>query len=304
VPGNPFLTTRFFFYCSFYIFSLFFGFRNDINQFYDDDDDDDDNDVDMLVAPLWDPDKCQFVGLLTVTDFIDIMRLSKDTVEALASTSIAVYENRPFLSVDSNCTLKTACQQLLQTQQVYLPVVYAEDMRCLACITFTNILEYMVTHFREQRRLFDDSITDLGIGTYGERVQSVTPDHTLSHALELMQQYDLSAVPVVDALSRKVIGVYTRYDITFLTKATDAKDAVRNFELTVGDILSQTRTDVTTPDALRTCSPNHTLQAIFESFAQVRFNRLFVVDADELLLGVVASKDLVAYFLSDDPTTK
>lgn len=262
--------------------------------------------IDMLVAPLWDPEKCQFVGLLTVTDFIDILRHSKEKVEALASTSISNYENRPFLSVDSNCTLKTACHQLLSTGQVFLPVVYAEDMRCLACITFTNILEYMVTNFREQRRLFDDSITDLGIGTYGEGVQSVAPEHSLSHALELMHQCNLSALPVVDSTTKKVIGVYSRYDITFLTKATDAKDAVRNFELTVGDILSQTRTDVTTPDALRTCSPNHTLQAIFESFAQVRFNRLFVVDADERLLGVVAAKDLVAYFLSDEatPTSK
>jgi len=279
----------------------------------------------MLAAPLWDPVKCQFVGLLTVTDFIDILRHYRATqsdVSTLAVSSIAEILGglvasaaadpnssssssssstqvvRPFQGADSTCTLQQACQQLLRTNQDFLPIVFAEDMRVLACITYTSILEHLVTHFREQRRLFDDSITDLGIGTYGNQVVTVTPQQTLAEALQLMHQHGLSAVPVVDS-NRKVVGVYSRSDITFLTRATDAEDAVRNLDLPVQDILTQTRQDVTTPDALRTCSPSHTLQAIFESFAQLRFNRLYVVDAEERLLGIVSAKDLVAYFLSD-----
>lgn len=284
----------------------------------------------MLSAPLWDPVKCQFVGLLTVTDFIDILlhyRVTGKDVASLAVNSIAeilaqlaaeqqqqlgavggggissssssISILRPFQGAGTNCTLQQACQQLLKTGQDFLPVVFAADMRVLACITYTNILEHLVTHFREQRRLFDDSVADLGIGTYGEKVVTVTQQQTLAEALQLMHTAGLSALPVVDATTRKVIGVYSRSDITFLTKATDAEDAVRNLDLPLSEILSQGRQDVTTPDALRTCSPSHTLQAIFESFAVQRFNRLCVVDADERLLGVVSAKDLVAYFLSD-----
>ena len=278
--------------------------------------------IDMLAAPLWDPVKCQFVGLLTVTDFIDILRHYRATqcdVSTLAVSSIAEILGglssaaaslqsteqaswhavvRPFQGADSTCTLQQACQQLLRTNQDFLPIVFAEDMRVLACITYTTILEHLVTHFREQRRLFDDSITDLGIGTYGDKVVAVTAQQSLAEALQLMHQHGLSAVPVVDG-NRKVVGVYSRSDITFLTRATDAEDAVHNLDLPVQDILAQTRQDVTTPDALRTCSPTHTLQAIFESFAQLRFNRLYVVDAEERLMGVVSAKDLVAYFLND-----
>ena len=201
--------------------------------------------------------------------------------------------------------MRQACEQLLGSGQDFLPIVYVEDMRVLACITYTNILEHLVTHFREQRRLFDDSVADLGIGTYGDQVLSVTPQQTLTDALQLMHTSGLSALPVVDPITRKVIGIYSRSDITFLTKATDAEDAVRNLDLPLSEILSQGRQDVTTPDALRTCSPVHTLQAIFESFAVQRFNRLCVVDAEERLLGIVSAKDLVAYFLSyaaDDGT--
>lgn len=272
---------------------------------------------DMQAAPLWDPSICQFVGLLTVTDFIDILRYYRRTnadVSTLATRSIADILNDPtiketvlprrgdgqegFVGADSSTTLKQACKQLHENHLDFLPIVMPEDMRVLACITYTNILEHLVTHFREQRRLFDDSIYDLRIGTYHADLIKVAPTQTLAEALELMHRHRLSALPVVDQNTQKIVGVYSRSDITFLTKATDAEDAVANLDLTLSDVLAQQRTDVTTPDALHTCSMGHTLQSIFEYFAQLRFNRLFVVDDDDHVVGVVSARDLVAYFLN------
>ena len=52
----------------------------------------------MQAAPLWDPSIRQFVGLLTVTDFIDILRYYRScmeqnqenyTIQDLATRSIA-----------------------------------------------------------------------------------------------------------------------------------------------------------------------------------------------------------------------
>lgn len=204
-----------------------------------------------------------------------------------------------FWSADSTTTLKQACKLLLGNGLDFLPVVMPEDMRVLACITYTNILEHLVTHFREQRRLFDDSIYDLKIGTYHEKLVTVSPEQSLAQALELMHTHGLSALPVVAGDDQKLQGVYSRSDITFLTKATDAEDAVANLDLKLKDVLEQQRTDVTTPDAMHTCSMGHTLQSIFEYFAQLRFNRLFVVDESERLVGVVSAKDLVAYFMNE-----
>jgi CBS domain-containing protein len=270
----------------------------------------------MQAAPLWDPSTCQFVGLLKVTDFIDILRYYRATnsnVASLATRSIdEMFQDETmkqpvgirlgFGSADSSTSLKIACQLLLGGAGDFLPIVMPEDMRVLACITYTNILDHLVTHFREQRRLFDDSIFDLKIGTYHDQLVTVTPKETLTQALELMHRHQLGALPVVESTSsRKLVGVYSRSDITFLTKATDAEDAVANLDLTLAEVLEQQRTDVTTPDAMHTCSTTHTLQSIFEYFAQLRFNRLFVVDAEtgEELVGVVSAKDLVAYFMND-----
>lgn len=267
----------------------------------------------MQAAPLWDPSIRQFVGLLTVTDFIDILRYyrrSSADVSILATRSISqilsdpnlsvLLKHRQFLAADSTTTLKHACVMLNDNGIDFLPVMLPDDMRVLAAVTYTNVLEHLVTHFREQRRLFDDTILDLGIGTY-QNLVTVTPQQTLADTLHLLQVNNLSAVPVVDpAQHNRVVDVYSRSDITFLAAATDAEDAVRNLNRTLGEILAQQRTDVTTPDRLHTCSLHHTLQSIFEYFAHLKFNRLIVTDEQGRCVGVVSARDLVAYFVSDN----
>mmetsp|Transcript_19141 Transcript_19141/g.21886 ORF Transcript_19141/g.21886 Transcript_19141/m.21886 type:complete len:346 (-) Transcript_19141:342-1379(-) len=277
---------------------------------------------DMQAAPLWDPALCQFVGLLTVTDFVDILlhyRANGLDVATLATRSIAEIVNDPallasspssssssssglkrqfFHSADTSTSLKQACLMLHKNSMDFLPIMFPEDMRVLATITYTNILEHLVTHFREQRRLFDDTIYDLDIGTYHDRLVTVSPSQKLADALNLLHEHNLSALPIVtDDDERKIIGVYSRSDITFLATASDAEDAIANLDLTIEQIMAQQRKDMTTPDALQTCSKSHSLQSIFEYFAQLRFNRLFIVDEKDCVVGVVSAKDLVVYFL-------
>lgn len=287
--------------------------------------------ADMQAAPLWDPKSCQFVGILTVTDFIDVLRYYRETgsdVLTLASRSIAdiladeailssvLKKNPPrryasangedtgadqhssFLSVDADANLGRACHLLHEQTLDFLPVMLPSDMRVLATITYTCVLEHLVSNFREQRRLFDDTIYDLGIGTYGEEVVVAYPHQTLHEVLHTLHLHGLSAVPVIDENTKKIRGVYSRSDITFLTKASDAEDAVSNLNLTLDVLMAQQRTDVTTPDALHTCSTRHTLQYVFEYFAQWKFNRLICVDEEERVVGVVSARDLVAYFLA------
>jgi CBS domain-containing protein len=271
------------------------------------------------------------VGLLTVTDFIDVLRYyrrTKGNVSTLATRSIAdilsdsnilgsvlvrhvpkcgqrdaaaaqaASHHGVFISASVNATLKQACLLLHRHSLDFLPVILEDDMRCLATITYTNILEHLVTHFREQRRLFDDTVFHLGIGTYHEDVVTARATESLAEVLHILHVNGLSAIPVVDDNS-KIVGVYSRSDITFLAAATDAEDAVSNLDLTLDVLMSQRRTDVTTPDALHTCTKAHTLQSIFEYFAQWKFNRLIVVDEHERVVGVVSARDLVAYFLED-----
>jgi 5'-AMP-activated protein kinase, regulatory gamma subunit len=235
----------------------------------------------MPAAPLWDPALCQFVGILTVTDFINLLchayHDTQTSITTIASRSIAEVLNdpkmpkpAPFLAADTTTTLQQASRLLHQNGMDFLPIVFPEDMRVLATITYTTLLEHLVTHFREQRRLFDDNLMDLHIGTYHDEVITVQPQDTLAHALKLMDEHNLSALPVVVTLDdnnpdqedeynqttssrltstsslshvppkdRYLVGVYSRSDITFLATAQDASDAVDRLRWTVGEILAQ-----------------------------------------------------------------
>jgi len=288
----------------------------------------------MQAAPLWDPSECQFVGLLTVTDFIDVLRWYRRTgadISALATRSIAdilsdsqilstvllrhiprrgnppnsnnvppnttaMNHHRVFLSADANTTLNNACKLLHKHSLDFLPVIIPDDMRVLATITYTTVLEHLVTNFREQRRLFDDTIYDLGIGTYHDNVVTVNQSQTLADVLHIMHIHGLSAIPVLDE-NKKVKAMYSRSDITFLATASDAEDALSNLDMTLETLLSQRRNDISTPDILHTCTARHTLHSIFEYFAQWKFNRLVVLDENEYVIGIVSARDLVAYFL-------
>lgn len=55
----------------------------------------------------------------------------------------------------------------------------------------------------------------------------------LAEVLDLMENKDISAVPVVDD-DGKVTHLYSRSDITFLATATDAESVIANLDLTIG----------------------------------------------------------------------
>ncbi|GMH84489.1 hypothetical protein TrVE_jg8011 [Triparma verrucosa] len=263
---------------------------------------------DMQAAPLWDASIREFVGLMTVTDFISILRRYSQTsipISDLASKSIADIITAPpemgklkhdiFDAADVSATLGQCCRLMHAKGVDFLPVILPSDARVLACISYTAILEYLVTHFREQRRLFDDSIYDLNIGTY-ENIVTVKAEQPLRDVLSVIESRGLSAVPVVDDAG-VVVNVYSASDITFLATATDADSAVSNLSLSLGSILSQQRSDVSTHDRLYTCSRNSTLQSVFEIFASVKFNRLICVNEEGRCNGIMSARDLVSYFV-------
>lgn len=282
-------------------------------------------------APLWDSARREFVGLMTITDFVDILRHYHDkhgrtgaAIEVLASRSISQVLNdadasthfkhatealtlpqlgQPrtpdqlksysgLIAVDSNGSLYDACNTMRANKRRFLPIVMPEDCGVLAVVTHADILEYFVATFREERRLFDQSIRELGIGTF-EHVITVSGTTPLSDVLELLSQNDLSSLPVIDRAS-SVVALYGRADITFLATATDADSVVVNLNSSIEDVLRQRRSE----EPLHICPQYATLQFVFELFADVKFRRLVCVDDNRRPVGIVSVRDLLGYFLA------
>lgn len=276
-------------------------------------------------APLWDSVRREFVGLMTITDFVDILRHYHDeygrtgaAIEVLASRSIAQVMNDAdavkhfkhaaeakshkvrcdhvksygqLVAVDANSSLYDACNVMRANRRRFLPVVTPEDCGVLAVVTHVDILEYFVATFREERRLFDQPVKELGIGTF-DRVISVTGTTPLRDVLEILSENDFSSLPVVDRAGR-VNCLYSRADITFLATAADADSVVVNLSSSITDVLHTRRSE----EPMHTCPQHATLQFVFELFADIKFRRLVCLDDDRRPVGVISARDLLCYFL-------
>jgi len=105
---------------------------------------------------------------------------------------------------------------------------------------------------------------------------TVSPDDTVRHALDLMAQYKISGLPVVDA-EGKVVGIITNRDLRYVA-ATNYDKPVKLF--------------MTPKEKLITGHPGITLEEAKEIFAKYKIEKLPIVDEEGKLRGLITIKDL------------
>ncbi len=103
---------------------------------------------------------------------------------------------------------------------------------------------------------------------------TITPDKTLADALGLMEQHQISGVPVVEAGSKKLVGILTHRDVRF---ADDPRQPVREL-MTQRDLV--TVTEGVEPEEAKRLLHKH------------RIEKLLVVDDDFRCTGLVTVKDI------------
>eukprot|EP00948_MAST-09A_sp_MAST-9A-sp1_P003295 g3295.t1 len=190
---------------------------------------------DLYAAPLWDPVKNNFAGMLTVTDYLEITRyLYQNEAFALAfssgNASIRAWRDlarkaggdfpENLIYVDPEDSLHHACSLLRKYSLHRLPVISinkASGGAVLAVVTYQSILRFLVTHFREVHPLFSMCIYSLGIGTY-ENIFTVSAETPLIEVINVLSRNKISAVPVLDPEDGRVIDVYDRNNVINLAR--------------------------------------------------------------------------------------
>jgi IMP dehydrogenase len=104
----------------------------------------------------------------------------------------------------------------------------------------------------------------------------VSPEDSVKHALNLMAQYKISGLPVVDK-EGKVVGIITNRDIRYV-EATNYDKPVKLF--------------MTPKEKLITAAPGITLDEAKEIFRKHKVEKLPIVDAEGKLRGLITIKDL------------
>lgn len=104
---------------------------------------------------------------------------------------------------------------------------------------------------------------------------TISPDARLADALELMRRHGFSGIPVIDSLSRVLVGILTNRDVRFTVGGADLKV-----------------TDLMTKDNLVTVREGVTVSEAMSLLHKHRIERLIVVDAGYRCIGLITVKDI------------
>jgi CBS domain-containing protein len=109
-------------------------------------------------------------------------------------------------------------------------------------------------------------------------VRSISPDDSVRHAAQLMDELNVGSIPVCDG--PRLVGMITDRDITVRSTAAGQSPQTTR----VGDVMS---TDV------RTCYPNQEVDQVLEEMGDVQIRRVPVIDQHSLaLVGIVSLGDM------------
>ncbi|MBM9537916.1 DUF190 domain-containing protein [Desulfobulbus alkaliphilus] len=124
----------------------------------------------------------------------------------------------------------------------------------------------------------------------------IAEERPLTEAVERMLAHDMKRLPVVDAAGR-LVGMLSRLDI-FRTVMREAPDwsAFRAQEITISNL--RTVADILRRD-IHTVGPETPLDKVIQIINDNDIQRVAVVNAEGLLLGLIADRDLLRYFQPD-----
>ena len=277
--------------------------------------------VGIVSAPLWDSHTSTFAGLLTTSDYINVIqyywqnpdalnqidqfRLSSlrgrsRTVICTAKTKLNIPDIEKAigvspletLSVNPTRPLYEACRQMLKTRARRIPLVDIDDETgremVVSVITQYRILKFIAVNNVAETEMLKKRVSDIGLGTYGD-LQTASMDTTVIDVIHIMVKYAISSVPIVDE-DKRVLNVFEAVDVITIIKG----GVYDGLTTSVGDALSNRAEDFA---GIYTCSEEDRLDTIFDTIRKSRVHRLVVIDEENRLKGVISLSDILQYVL-------
>ncbi|XP_066467715.1 5'-AMP-activated protein kinase subunit gamma-3 [Tiliqua scincoides] len=251
----------------------------------------------VRAAPLWDSKKQCFVGMLTITDFINILQRYYrsplvqiyEIEEHKIETWREVYLQgcfKPLVYISPNDSLFDAVYSLIKNKIHRLPVIEPISGNVLHILTHKRILKFLHIFgaMLPKPRFLRKTILELGIGTFRD-IAMVLESAPVYTALEIFVDRRVSALPVINERGH-VVGLYSRFDVIHLA----AQKSYNNLDISVGEALKQRLVCL---EGVLTCHPYETMEAIIDRIAKEQVHRLVLVDEKNTPQGIVSLSDIL-----------
>ncbi|XP_070831833.1 5'-AMP-activated protein kinase subunit gamma-3b isoform X1 [Chaetodon trifascialis] len=250
----------------------------------------------VRAAPLWDSKLKCFVGMLTITDFINILHryyksplvqiyeLEEHKIETWRE--IYLHSINRLISITPDCSLFDAIYSLLKNKIHRLPVIDPASGNVLHILTHKRILKFLhiFGSMIPKPRFLQKRISEVAIGTF-KQIATVQESASVYDALTTFVERRVSALPVVNEQG-KVVALYSRFDVINLA----AQKNYNNLNMTMREAIISRACWV---EGVLKCYPYETLETIIDRIAKAEVHRLVLVDSDDVVKGIVSLSDLL-----------
>ncbi|XP_057680422.1 5'-AMP-activated protein kinase subunit gamma-1-like isoform X2 [Corythoichthys intestinalis] len=251
----------------------------------------------VRAAPLWESKKQSFVGMLTITDFINILtRYYKSPMVQIYELEEHKIESwrelylqetfKPLVHISPDASVFEAVSSLIRNKIHRLPVIDPLSGNALYILTHKRILKFLQLFLCEMPRpaFMKKTLEEVGVGTYDD-VAYIHPDTDLITALSVFTRRRVSALPVVDRLGQ-VVDIYSKFDVINLA----AEKTYNDLDVTVTQALRHRSQYF---EGVMKCNKTETLETIVDRIVKAEVHRLVAVDEESRIVGIVSLSDIL-----------
>lgn len=257
-------------------------------------------DTGVRACPLWDSARQQFVGMLTITDFIRILQKNYKgpdaEMEAFEDQRLCewkgITEQAELFHMYPESSLYDAAALLMKNRIHRLPIINPRNGNVLYVMTQKPLLRFLYKCFPALAKvpLLSMSIGEAGVGTF-QNIQVATKDTKVIEALDRFVQDRISALPIVDS-EGKLVHIYSKFDVINLA----AERTYSNLEVTLVEAISFKNEWF---DGVHKCTADETVLAVIERLVKADVARLVMVDKEDRVVGIVTVSDIIRYLVLD-----
>ncbi|KAK7463637.1 AMP-activated serine/threonine-protein kinase regulatory subunit [Stygiomarasmius scandens] len=281
----------------------------------------------VVSAPLWNSEKSEFAGMLTVLDIIHLIQHYYRTasydyaaadVETFRLESLREIEKSlgvdppPLLRKHPSSSLYEAAQVLVQTHARRLPLLDYDSETghevIVSTLTQYRLLKFISINCSKEIQQLHLPLRKLKIGTY------VSPDNppdnpfypiataslntTVFDVVHKFSELSISAVPIIDE-NGIVVNLYETVDVITLVRS----GSYQSLDLTISEALNQRSPDF---PGVVICTAYDSLGTLLQLIKKRRVHRLVVVEGEEeekkggkkgRLLGIITLSDVLRYVI-------
>lgn len=238
--------------------------------------------------------------LVCFTQNISMIDLSTRSIADMLCSPLMTYQHGDFHALDAEDSVQQLCLQLVRLSADYVPVIDPDSGSLVSVLGYIDIVHLLDQAAKQHPNLFFETLEQMRIGTFGQNVITAPGTALLPEVLSVLGTHDISGIPVVDA-NQRVIGLYHKTDVTFITKAADPDAVLTNLSsFSVNEVLQLQQGSQAVGDrkhVLVTCNLTDRIDVILAAMMNNRSTRIVCIDALGVCLGVVSVKDIIRYYL-------